>query len=1095
MYSRLNNQTSPTRPSPLRNLSREDVSSQSASSSTPQRRGNYDRLAEEVPTFGVPLDDPAIPYSTPPSPTRTPLLNRTGPNTFYSKLHRSPRSLRILNNDGLEEPLFPPASESSTLIGPFTDMPRVESPSRAHIESPRSRAQLESISSPVSQALNPNRSTNSPYAPSMTAVRPLPVPPAAHGDALPQRPTISSPPPFFPTVADLQQRRDSDSFINITGSSPPQLKDPDSAVDHTSTSAIGVASMKTKNHQTSRMLTPAPAVDNEMGYEVAQSESNEEDEEELERQTESSLHSYSSGKRSSGRSSLRYTALGDDDGADDSDISTLNEKASSTMGSPIIESVPETAQPRRHRSMARKQVRLVRGNLVLDCPVPTKLYSFLPRRDNDEFTYMRYTAATCDPDDFVKSGFNLRPANNDRETELCICITMYNEDEINFTRTMHAVMRNIAHLCSRSKSRVWGKEGWKKIVVCIVADGRKNINPRVLDCMAAMGIFQDGIAKNLVNGKEVKAHLYEYTSQISLDSDLRFKGAERGVVPVQVLFCLKEKNAKKLNSHRWFFNAFCPLLQPNVCILLDVGTRPGNTSLYHLWKAFDQNSNVAGASGEVRAMKGKGWRNLLNPIVAAQNFEYKMSNILDKPMESVFGYITVLPGALSAYRYIALQNDNEGKGPLAQYFKGENLAGKDADVFTANMYLAEDRILCWELVAKQGEKWILKHVKSCTGDTDVPDRVPEFISQRRRWLNGALFAALYSQIHFRQIWKTEHSVLRKIMFHVEFIYQFISLFFMYFSLANFYLTFYYIAGSLSDPTVDPFGHNGGYYIFVVLKILITILIAAQFIISLGNRPQGAQRMFIGSMILFAIITAYSTGCGIYYIVLSIKNDGANGHSTFVNMLISVLSTYGLYWIISLLYLDPWHMITCSAQYFLLMPSYICTLQVYALCNTHDVTWGTKGDNEIHNDLGAAVNKSGLGRDVVEVEMPSAQLDIDSGYEDALANLRERKQVESKKGPSESTKKEDYYREIRTRVLLLWMVANMVLVLVVTQAYGIENTGSNGYLAFILWSVAVLAVFRGSVSLIYLCINAVQYIVETKIRTMEHTKALTTKFRR
>jgi chitin synthase len=308
------------------------------------------------------------------------------------------------------------------------------------------------------------------------------------------------------------------------------------------------------------------------------------------------------------------------------------------------------------------------------------------------------------------------------------------------------------------------------------------VHPRVLDALAALGVYQAGIAKNLVNGRPVKAHVYEYTTQVSLDSDLKFKGAEKGIVPVQMIFCLKEQNAKKLNSHRWFFNAFGASLSPNVCILLDVGTKPGNDSLYHLWKAFDRDSEVGGACGEIKAMKGRGGVGLFNPLVASQNFEYKMSNILDKPLESVFGYITVLPGALSAYRYHALQNDENGCGPLAQYFKGETLHGKDADVFTANMYLAEDRILCWELVAKKSERWVLKYVKSATGETDVPDAVPEFVSQRRRWLNGAFFAAIYSLVHFKQVWATDHTMVRKVLLHLEFVYQFVSLLFTFFSL-------------------------------------------------------------------------------------------------------------------------------------------------------------------------------------------------------------------------------------------------------------------------------------------------------------------------
>ena len=204
---------------------------------------------------------------------------------------------------------------------------------------------------------------------------------------------------------------------------------------------------------------------------------------------------------------------------------------------------------------------------------------------------------------------------------------------------------------------------------------------------------------------------------------MKLEGAERGIVPVQIIFCLKEKNQKKINSHRWFFNAFGPILEPTVCVLLDVGTMPGPTSIYHLWKSFDINSNVGGACGEIVALKGKYGQNLINPLVAAQNFEYKMSNILDKPLESVFGYITVLPGAFSAYRYFALKNDQTGQGPLQKYFLGETMHGAGADIFTANMYLAEDRILCWELVSKRNESWILHYVKSAYAVTDVPDQV------------------------------------------------------------------------------------------------------------------------------------------------------------------------------------------------------------------------------------------------------------------------------------------------------------------------------------------------------------------------------------
>ncbi|KAM0561312.1 hypothetical protein ACHAPJ_003191 [Fusarium lateritium] len=745
---------------------------------------------------------------------------------------------------------------------------------------------------------------------------------------------------------------------------------------------------------------------------------------------------------------------------------------------------PSGAQERRGvraPQMTRKEVQLINGELVLECKIPTILYSFLPRRNEIEFTHMRYTAVTCDPDDFVERGYSLRQTfgKTVRETELFICVTMYNEDEIGFTRTMHAVMKNISHFCSRTRSRTWGETGWQKIVVCIVSDGREKINPRTLDALAAMGVYQHGIAKNYVNNRAVQAHVYEYTTQVSLDADLKFKGAEKGIVPCQMIFCLKEKNQRKLNSHRWFFNAFGKALNPNVCILLDVGTRPSGTSLYHLWKAFDTDSNVAGACGEIKAMKGKFGVNLLNPIVASQNFEYKMSNILDKPLESVFGYITVLPGALSAYRYHALQNDETGHGPLSQYFKGETLHGQHADVFTANMYLAEDRILCWELVAKRGERWVLKYVKGCTGETDVPDTVPEFISQRRRWLNGAFFAAVYSLVHFKQIWLTDHTIARKVLLHMEFLYQFIQLMFTFFSLANFYLTFYFVAGGLTDPKVDPFGHNIATVIFHILRYSCVLLISTQFILSLGNRPQGSRKLYLISMVMYGIIMVYTTFATIYIIVHQLTSKDKSigmGENVFTNLIVSILSTVGMYFIMSVIYLDPWHLITSSAQYFILLPSYICTLQVYAFCNTHDVTWGTKGDNVMKTDLGGAVGKG----ETVELDMPSEQLDIDSGYDEALRNLRDRLEV-PESPPSESQMQEDYYKSVRTYLVLTWMIGNGILGMAVSEIYSARGIGENYYLRFILWSVASLAVFRAIGSTTFAILNVVNMVVEGRVR--------------
>ena len=155
------------------------------------------------------------------------------------------------------------------------------------------------------------------------------------------------------------------------------------------------------------------------------------------------------------------------------------------------------------------------------------------------------------------------------------------------------------------------------------------------------------------------------------------------------------------------------------------------------------------------------------------------SNVLDKPTESSFGYVSVLPGAFSAYRYAAIQGR-----PLEQYFHGDHtlaarLGAKGVlgmSIFKMNMFLAEDRILCFELAAKAKAQWVLGYVKPAKAETDVPEGAAELIGQRRRWLNGSFAAGIYSLVNFGRFYKSNHSVIRLFFFHIQALYNTVNTF-------------------------------------------------------------------------------------------------------------------------------------------------------------------------------------------------------------------------------------------------------------------------------------------------------------------------------
>jgi chitin synthase len=238
------------------------------------------------------------------------------------------------------------------------------------------------------------------------------------------------------------------------------------------------------------------------------------------------------------------------------------------------------------------------------------------------------------------------------------------------------------------------------------------------------------------------------------------------------------------------------------------------------------------------------------------------------------------------------------------------------------MYLAEDRILCFEIVTKKNAAWLLRYVKSAKAETDVPDGVAEFISQRRRWMNGSFFAGVYALTNFHHIFQSNHNLIRKVVLMWEFVYNMVLLFFTWFGLSFFYLTFYFlilgVVTSTSKTTERVISTSSSctgvtdcYILFDVIKNLYISAIVVIFICSLGNRPQGSKGVYITIMLLFAFmmgVMLFFAGYSIFRIVTTANGLSFKelfGNKQFRDMVIATASTFGLYILSSLLHMDPW----------------------------------------------------------------------------------------------------------------------------------------------------------------------------------------------
>ena len=200
-----------------------------------------------------------------------------------------------------------------------------------------------------------------------------------------------------------------------------------------------------------------------------------------------------------------------------------------------------------------------------------------------------------------------------------------------------------------------------------------------------------------------------------------------------------------------------------------------------------------------------------------------------------------------------------------------------------------------------------------------------------------------------------------------------------------------------------------------------------------------------SFLLFGVIQVYIVILSMYLVVRALtgKNETQiethDGLDDFVKtffsstssgiILIALAATFGLYFVASFLYMDPWHMFTSFPQYLCLMSSYINILNVYAFSNWHDVSWGTKGSDKAEALPSAQTTKTGDGKAAIIEEPDKPQADIDSQFE-----ITVRRALAEYHPPAIVEKKtlEDSYKSFRTKLVTAWIFSNALLAVGITS---------------------------------------------------------------
>ena len=476
-------------------------------------------------------------------------------------------------------------------------------------------------------------------------------------------------------------------------------------------------------------------------------------------------------------------------------------------------------------------------------------------------------------------------------------------------------------------------------------------------------------------------------------------------------FAIKHRNQGKIESYKWFFKGFWDYMNPQYTQMIDVGSIPCWYSISTLIMHMETFKQVGGVWGEIECLippvkeDGTPVSFAESVILRAQYVEYKLSHYLDKALESVFGFVSVLPGAFSAYRWECINGQ-----PINEFLKGVRDEFDDTNYILpcseANKYLAEDRIMCLEILAKKDEEWLIHYVPGSKWYTDPPYTFTQLLKQRRRWFNGTLFVSFHVLGNMWRVWhRKSSSWFRNILIMLLYLYMFVHMILSYILVGVFFGLFsVFVRAVFPTTTCTDFTSISQiietvYIIFLFLVLLLSVTVEvtwAEFGYRISSVVMGFfSLLMIGWAIAFAIMQELS------------------------KIGIILLLVYFLAFVVPFVFNWPrlklFDFLKGILYVIYLTPTYINILTIYAISNLHDVSWGSRP--EIKNNYNTALERE----------------------------------------------KDLLYKDYRSRFLLFWTFVNVVI------GYGLVylfQTNNAHILVYIGWGLTSIMVFKVLFSIFY-----------------------------